>query len=61
MGRELTNEERDLVAQMVERARTAMALIEDWSQTDLDRLSQAIAWYAGNEKNIHSSRKTGRR
>ncbi len=49
MGRELTNEERDLVAQMVDRARAAMAGIEDWSQADLDRLSQAIAWYAGNE------------
>jgi len=49
MGRELTNEERDLVAQMVDRARAAMAEIEDWSQADLDRLSQAIAWYAGNE------------
>lgn len=49
MGRELTNEERDLVAQMVDRARAALAEIEDWSQADLDRLSQAIAWYAGNE------------
>ncbi len=49
MGRELTNEERDVVAQMVDRARAAMAAIEDWSQADLDRLSQAIAWYAGNE------------
>ncbi len=49
MGRELTNEERDLVAQMVDRARAAMDAIEDWSQADLDRLSQAIAWYAGNE------------
>jgi sulfoacetaldehyde dehydrogenase len=59
MGRELTNEERDLVAQMVERARTAMALIEDWSQADLDRLSQAIAWYAGNEKTFTRLAKQG--
>jgi len=59
MGRELTNEERDLVAQMVDRARTAMALIEDWSQADLDRLSQAIAWYAGNEKTFTRLAKQG--
>ncbi len=35
---------------MITRARAAMAAIEDWSQDDLDRLAQAIAWYAGNEK-----------
>ncbi len=50
MARELTEEERKLIAEMMERARAAMAQIEDWSQEDLDRLSQAIAWYAGNEK-----------
>ncbi|WP_422048126.1 aldehyde dehydrogenase family protein [Shimia sp.] len=59
MGRELTNEERDLVAQMVDRARAAMAQIEDWSQADLDRLSQAIAWYAGNEKTFTRLAKQG--
>ena len=50
MARELTEEERNLIAEMMDRARAAMAQIEDWSQEDLDRLSQAIAWYAGNEK-----------
>lgn len=50
MARELTEEDRACVADMVARARAAMAEIEDWSQRDLDRLSQAIAWYAGNEK-----------
>ena len=50
MARELTEEERIEVAEMIARARAAMAEIVDWSQADLDRLSQAIAWYAGNEK-----------
>jgi sulfoacetaldehyde dehydrogenase len=50
MAREITEDERNAVADMIARARAAMAKIEDWSQQDLDRLSQAIAWYAGNEK-----------
>ena len=50
MGKELSAEERNLAKEMLDRARAAMAKIEDWSQKDLDRLSQAIAWYAGNEK-----------
>ena len=50
MGKELSAEERNLAKEMLDRARAAMAEIEDWSQKDLDRLSQAIAWYAGNEK-----------
>jgi sulfoacetaldehyde dehydrogenase len=50
MARELTEEERNLVADMLARARSAMAAIENWSQEDLDRLARAIAWYAGNEK-----------
>ena len=50
MARELTDEERALAIGMMERARAAQAQIVDWSQKDLDRLSQAIAWYAGNEK-----------
>jgi len=50
MARELTEDERQLALDMVEHARVAMAAVEDWSQKDLDRLSQAIAWYAGNEE-----------
>lgn len=50
MARELTEDDRAWAAEMVARARAAMAEIEDWRQQDLDRLSQAIAWYAGNEK-----------
>ncbi len=50
MSRELRDDERALAEEMIDRARSAMAEIEDWSQEQLDRLSQAIAWYAGNEK-----------
>ncbi|MEX3007603.1 aldehyde dehydrogenase family protein [Hoeflea sp. TYP-13] len=49
MARELTEEERQFAADMLTRARAAMAEIEDWSQENLDRLAQAIGWYAGNE------------
>jgi len=50
MGRELTDHDRQLAADMLERARAAMAEIEDWSQDRLDRLAQAIGWFAANEK-----------
>ncbi|CUK10574.1 Succinate-semialdehyde dehydrogenase (acetylating) [Ruegeria denitrificans] len=50
MGKELTENDRNMAADMLARARAAMAEIENWDQERLDRLSQAIAWYAGNEK-----------
>ena len=50
MKRELTNDERQRATKMLDRARKAMAEIEDWSQENLDRLAQAIGWNAGNEK-----------
>ena len=50
MARELTEDERNLAQNMLAKAKTAQAQIEGWSQAQLDRLSQAIAWYAGNEK-----------
>ncbi|WP_226689174.1 aldehyde dehydrogenase family protein [Ruegeria arenilitoris] len=50
MGKELTENDRNMAGDMLARARAAMAEIEDWDQNRLDRLSQAIAWYAGNEK-----------
>ncbi|WP_171182363.1 aldehyde dehydrogenase family protein [Ruegeria sp. HKCCD8929] len=49
MSRELTENDRHLAADMLERARAAMARIEDWPQDRLDKLAQAIGWYAGNE------------
>ncbi len=50
MGKELTENDRNMAGDMLARARAAIAEIEDWDQDRLDRLSQAIAWYAGNEK-----------
>lgn len=50
MARELTEDEKVLAHDMLTRARAAQAQIENWSQEQLDRLSKAIAWYAGNEK-----------
>ena len=50
MAREITDEERALADEMLARAQKAQSQIVDWSQEQLDRLSQAIAWYAGNEK-----------
>ena len=39
MARELTEEERQLAHDMLERARKAQAQIVDWDQARLDRLS----------------------
>ena len=50
MVKELTNYERKLALDMLERARKAMALVEDYTQQELDRLAQAIGWFSGNEK-----------
>ncbi len=49
MPRELTEEDRQLAADLIARARAAMAEIENRGQGDLDRLAQAIGWYSGNE------------
>ena len=50
MVRELTEDDKALVTEMLGRARAAMAEVEDYSQEQLDRLAQAIGWYAGNEE-----------
>lgn len=50
MSRELRDDERELADGMIIRARASMAEVEDWSQENLDRLAQAIGWYAGNER-----------
>jgi sulfoacetaldehyde dehydrogenase len=50
MARELSEDDRNLVANMLARARVAMAEVESYSQEQLDRLAQAIGWYAGNEE-----------
>ena len=60
MARDLTDDERALAEDMLAKARKAQSQIEGWSQGQLDRLSQAIAWYAGNEKTFTPSCRTRR-
>ena len=50
MAKELTELERKFADELLSRARSAQNEIENWTQNQLDRLSQAIAWYSGNEK-----------
>jgi len=49
MVREITQDERDLVMELVARARAAMAEVEDYPQDKLDRLCQSIGWATSNE------------
>ena len=49
MTRELSAEERTTAAQLVARARVALAAIADYDQQRVDRLAQAIGWALGNE------------
>jgi sulfoacetaldehyde dehydrogenase len=47
--RAITVEEAETVAQLVSRARVAMAAAESLDQAAVDRLCRAIAWAGGNE------------
>jgi sulfoacetaldehyde dehydrogenase len=49
MARDITAEERSLAADMLAKARAAMAEIADYDQARVDRLAQAIGWALGNE------------
>jgi sulfoacetaldehyde dehydrogenase len=49
MTRDVTTQERALVAEMVSKARVAMAAIVEYDQARVDRLAQAIGWALGNE------------
>ena len=50
--RQLTEESILIVNEMIEKARVAMAEIENYSQAQLDRLCQSIGWHTSNEKNF---------
>lgn len=50
MAREVTEEERKTVAEMIARARAAMEAISNYDQAQVDRLAQALGWATGNEK-----------
>lgn len=50
MAKELTQQDKDSVDHMLSRARAAMAEVEQYSQAQLDRLAQSIAWHSSNER-----------
>jgi sulfoacetaldehyde dehydrogenase len=50
MARTITEEEKQIVQELVRRARTAMVAIEDYDQAQVDRLCKAIAWATANER-----------
>lgn len=50
MPRPITDEEKKYARQLLENARAAMKVIEDYDQATVDRLCQAVAWAAGNEE-----------
>ena len=50
--RQLTEESILIVNETIEKARVAMAEIENYSQAQLDRLCQSIGWHTSNEKNF---------
>ena len=51
MAREITEEEKTLARELVERARASMKAIENYDQAQVDRLCQAMGWQLYNEKN----------
>jgi len=50
MARLITEEEKKLADDMLERARVAMKAIEHYDQETVDRLCRAVAWAAANEE-----------
>jgi acyl-CoA reductase-like NAD-dependent aldehyde dehydrogenase len=49
MGRALTDEEKAAVRDLLTRGRVAMAAIDHYDQSTVDRLCRAIAWATANE------------
>jgi sulfoacetaldehyde dehydrogenase len=50
MARTITDEEKASAQQLLARARAAMAAVNDYDQSHVDRLCQAIAWATANEQ-----------
>ena len=48
MARLITEEEKQVAQELVERARVAMKCIEDYDQERVDRLCQAVGWATSN-------------
>ena len=50
MERSITEEERKLADDMLQRARVAMRAVEHYDQETVDKLCRAVAWAAANEE-----------
>jgi sulfoacetaldehyde dehydrogenase len=50
MARAVTEEEKNYAQQLLKKARCAMRAIEPYTQAQIDRLCQAVAWATANEK-----------
>ena len=50
MPRPITEEEKQYVQELLERARAAQKVIEGYDQEKVDRLCQAIAWATANDE-----------
>jgi sulfoacetaldehyde dehydrogenase len=50
MAREITQQEKDLSADLLAKARVAMRAVEDYDQAAADRMCRAVAWAAANEQ-----------
>jgi sulfoacetaldehyde dehydrogenase len=50
MARPITDEEKELARNMLEKARAAMQAVAHYDQATVDRLCQAVGWAAYNEK-----------
>jgi sulfoacetaldehyde dehydrogenase len=50
MVRDISPEEQQIAADLLDKARAAMDAIKDYDQAKVDRLCQAIGWATGNEK-----------
>ncbi|MBV8730503.1 MAG: aldehyde dehydrogenase family protein [Acidobacteriia bacterium] len=50
MPRSITPEEKQYAQELLQRARRAMCLIENYDQARIDRLCQAVGWATANEK-----------
>src|SRR5579863_8803467 len=50
MARAITDDERNLAKDLVERARAAMQAIDSYDQEMVDRLCRAVAWASSNQE-----------
>ena len=52
MAKDISPEQMQMLEGMVDRARKAQAVIENYTQERVDRMCQAVAWAAGNPKDF---------